>query len=855
MAPLRLALFGLVASVHAVNLPSSYWVSWDTGPAAAPTKPPVVPSKPSVEPFPWPHPHKTSKKSTVVPPKTSTKATPKTTKATLAPPKTSNIISLHPPSYSVSWDTGSAPSPTDEPEPPVFPIPSDQISLGPPSYSISWDTGVGSGPTDVPEPPIFPTPSDQISLGPPSYSISWDTGVPAGPTATAEPTEDPEDPEYPPGPPATSNQISLGQPSASVSWNRRQEEEPEPTEVPEPEFPEEPLPEEPEDPDFPALPNFPQPAPSNVIGITPPKYTIIWGKRQDDEPEPTASPEEPEFPEFPEFPPLPLPTPPSQITLLPPKYSISWGKRQDEPEPTAFPEEPLPEEPEDPDSPAFPNFPQPTPSNDIGITPPKATIIWGKRQEDEPEPTDFPEPEPEDPEEPFPEEPEEPEFPFPAQPTPSNVIGITPPKATIIWGKREAAPATNSYGFSFPTQIVSFQPPKGPKPTRPVYVSWGKRQDDEVTLLPPSASISWGKREEQAPSDTYGLQFPSMSFSWWKPPPKPTSAHVSWGKRQDEDEPTEVPAPPLPIPTPPNQVTLLPPKASVSWGKREADAQFDTHEIHPTGGYMSWGKREAEAQDNTQDIYPTGGYLSWGKREAEAQVNTHIIHHSGGYLSWGRDTAPEPTGAAILVEREVPECLLTKTVTRPVPCPLIICPLGCPSTPPTDTEALLEDTAEGLDCPLTFTVPSKCPTCNCPTPIKPPTALPPSLTLTYKPTPPPIPTTFIIITPGPKPPITKPAPTGCPTSTVTVAPPCVPPLCPLQNIACDFNRVEPVLEKVRRVEKTIVTIKTISPIGTLSIGLPTPVASSCTKAVTKTVALSCPTYTCVPWCEAYQVVR
>ena len=89
------------------------------------------------------------------------------------------------------------------------------------------------------------------------------------------------------------------------------------------------------------------------------------------------------------------------IGIQPPKTTVIWGKRQDESElpEEEFPEEEWPEEPEEP----FP-FPAPTPSNVIDIQPPKTTVIWGKRQDDGTE-------EPELPEEEFPEEewPEEPE--------------------------------------------------------------------------------------------------------------------------------------------------------------------------------------------------------------------------------------------------------------------------------------------------------------------------------------------------------------------------------------------------------------------------------------------------------------
>jgi hypothetical protein len=99
----------------------------------------------------------------------------------------------------------------------------------------------------------------------------------------------------------------------------------------------------------------------------------------------------------------------------PPTY-ISWGKRQDDAEPTDAPEIPddeFPEDPEDPEGPVdIPPFPVPTQPNSIGIQPPTATVIWGKRQ-DEGLPTDFPL---------FPE------------PTPTDEVSNSPPSATVIWG-------------------------------------------------------------------------------------------------------------------------------------------------------------------------------------------------------------------------------------------------------------------------------------------------------------------------------------------------------------------------------------------------------------------------------------
>jgi len=122
----------------------------------------------------------------------------------------------------------------------------------------------------------------------------------------------------------------------------------------------------------------------------------------------------------------------------------------------------------------------------------------------------------------------------------------------------------------------------------------------------------------------------------------------------------------------------------------------------------------------------------------------------------------------------------------------------------------------------------------------------PSLSLIPSHTRAPIPTTFI--TPGPKPPVSYPVPSACTTTTILVSPPripaipCIPPLCPLDKIACDVNKVE-------RVEKVVLTLKTVV---RPSIGKPTPTNIRCSGTATTTVFVPCPTYTCVPntWCGA-----
>ncbi|KAF1973013.1 hypothetical protein BU23DRAFT_141273 [Bimuria novae-zelandiae CBS 107.79] len=330
-------------------------------------------------------------------------------------------------------------------------------------------------------PAALPEPDPQFGIGPSHYSISWDVPLPV---ATVAP-EDPE-PEYPV--PVPSDQISLGQPSATVSW----EGDPVPTDYPE----------EPEDPEKPEVPQVPLPIPTNIISLNPPSFSVSW-----DGPKPPRTTKKPWWP--------PAWTSPNGYVSA----SVSWNKRQDEeePEPTdfpGFPEEPFPEDPEDPEEPnpiSFPGAPATTPPNSIGIQPPKFSFSWGKRQEDEPKPTDFPEAE-------NPGEEANNPIGFPSAPPapPPNSIGIQPSKVSFGWGKR---------GVGKPT--VPVKVPKPPKTTSENWVSWGKRQDDEgsTEVFPPAPT----------PSDQITLIPPTASISWGIPPSKPSSAYVSWGKR-DEDK-------------------------------------------------------------------------------------------------------------------------------------------------------------------------------------------------------------------------------------------------------------------------------------------------------------------------------
>lgn len=863
-------------------------------------------------------------------------------------------VGLNPPSYSVSWET-SAPQPTENPEDPgepgdgfPVPTPSNQISLYPPSYSISWDAGTPAPqPTEDPEDPEepgfpapVPTPSNQISLNPPSYSVSWDTPVPPQPTKKpwtgqpgrptrrppglpsrfsiswftgrpkntggvswdagvpdntagvtwdgAQPTDAPEKPQDPSqypidNQPKPSDQISNNPPTNTVIWGKRQyEEDPEPTEEPEPE----PAPEDPEGPII-IPPFFPTQLPPNTIGIQPPQVSFSWGKRQEDEPTGPV-----------DIPPPPQVTPPDQISIQPPVPSVSWGKRQED-EPTGPIDIPPP--------------PLGTPPNQISMQTPSKSISWGKRQE---EPTDGPI-----------------EIPPPPQFTPPDEISMQPPSPSISWGKRAPGPQTNSYGFEFTRIIPSFSTPKVT-----MAVSWHKRQDDaeptddpidefplpaiptpsdDIGIQPPAASMSWGKRDPEPQSNSWGFHFPTYSFAWPKPP-KQSSAYISWGKRQDEEpEPTEDPVDELPAPaqpTPPDDIGMQPPTATVIWG-RDAQPEPQGNEIgfQPPKATVIWGKekRDPEPQGDDIGMQPPTASVIWGKekRDAEADPQFSLVFPSNvpfpswdpenpwwpkpsqPYVSWGkRDAVPEPTAAPVLEEPKEeakrdanPEAQFSLNFPSNYPFPWWPQPSqpfvswgkrdAAPeptAAPNTDNRKILPRDAEAeaaaeAEAQFSIVFPSNYPrpTWYIPKPSQPyvswgkrdvasePTIAPTPL----KPTPVPIGTLATSIV-GPR-------PSGlCPTITALVAPPCVPPICPhATETPCDYNKPIPAMKKVRKerevenvevVEKTIVTIKTFTPTGT-----PTSIIDKCTQAVTKTIYGTCPTYTCVPWsdCDVAQIVR
>lgn len=440
-------------------------------------------------------------------------------------------------------------------------------------------------------------------------------------------------------------------------------------------------------------PEDPEPEPpkqSDQVGIGKPSGFLSWDKRA---PAPTP-------------PPFPWPTQPNQIGLEPVHATVIWDKRQEDVEPEEpeddFPEDPdFPSEPEEPEEPV----PVPTQPNSIGIQPPTATVIWGKRQE-ETEPIE----EPKIPDDEFPEEPEEP-VPAPTQP---NTIGLEPPVATVIWSKRQ--------DDDFPEDPDFPEEPEEPVPA--------PTQPNTIGLEPPVATVIWGKRQD--------VSLPVEQA------PEPTATG-----------PFEIP--PLPVPTQPNSNEVGQPTATVIWG---------------------------------------------------------------------RDAAPAPTALARLQDRDAAAQFTCGSTTTAYPikaCPKIPCKPECHYSPeflePVDSDPI--DTVTGIPkCPVTKTLTNVCPICVCPTPPPAPTKTP-----------------------------TLPTP-ACPLTTVTTTvtikptPTCAAPTCPPRATPCDLNRPVPRMEKVVR------SIVTVVPI------VPTPKPTKC-GTVTKTlsVAVGCPTYTCVPGCDAARVVR
>jgi len=451
------------------------------------------------------------------------------------------------------------------------------------------------------------------------------------------------------------------------------------------------------------------------------------------------------------------------------------------------------------------------------------------------------------------------------------------------------------------------EPTEEPEPTSDdgePPIETGTKPSDQITLNPPTATISWGKRDVDPPP-TIGLGFPTYSIVWPKFP-LPT-ATVTWGKRQDDEEPippTEaLPEDPVPEPTeilpgpqpdPSDEITLAPPTATVSWGKRDVDPPptiglgFPTYTmIWPkppkTTAHVSWGKRDVDPPPTIGLGFPTytmiwpkppktSAHVSWGKRqEDEVPEPTEIapgpqpdpsdaitIAPPVGTVTWGkRDAAPEPTAAPELLDVEARAAQFTcgsyTTVTSIKSCPRIGCRPPCVFTPEDfelAPDAPWSPTTTDIRCPIVKTATNKCATCQCPTTFASilPTPIRPITTKFPKPDPP--------ITLPHLPVITKSVPlpsssSSCAaTVTQTIVSPCPPPpICPHNAVACTEAKI---VKREAVVEKRVVQVETTVLTPTPVI-LPTRLPSKsvepgrCTGQVTKGVLAPCPTYTCVPW--------
>lgn len=333
-----------------------------------------------------------------------------------------------------------------------------------------------------------------------------------------------------------------------------------------------------------------------------------------DAPVTTDGPDESEYP---------APTPSDQISLGQPSASISWDG------PAVPTEEPAPGDPEDP---------PPSPTDIISLTPPTYSISWDGPQP--PEPTKKPSP-----------------F-WPPRPSHRTSTKKTSTQgyvsASISWGKRDDGP---SYSISW----ESAQPPA---PTRKPWwwppartstngfvsasVSWNKRQDDEdpqPTDVPsdpedPDSPIGFPTGTLPTPSDVVSIQ--------------PPQASISWGKRQEDGDPTEVFPP---APTPSDQVTFAPPSATISWGKRDAEAQ------RPTFG-LGW----PSFSFGLPPVAPSSAYVSWGKRDDDKKHPTTLVTHK--------------TYPTLTVSHHIP-------TSAPSACPTVTKTIVPPCVPPTCPHSLV----------------------------------------------------------------------------------------------------------------------------------------------------------------------
>jgi hypothetical protein len=628
-----------------------------------------------------------------------------------------------------------------------------------------------------------------------------------------------------------------------------------------------PLPTAPTDPETPEEPENPPPAPpapplpSDQITLGPPSASVSWdgpqvptttadavfgrAKRQFDyDPAPTNLPVgDPENPEDPEdggpivIPTLTVLQPSDNIGISPPTATIIWGKRQFENGPDSGDEEP--EDPEDGGPSAIPDGPPQNPPDQITLNPPTATISWGKRQfENGPQPTDVP------------EDPENPDDPGDGGPititgnplqTPHDTVTIAPPTATITWGKRQ---------FEYdpePTDIPENpENPDDPGDSDPITIPGNPPQNppDIVTIAPPTATITWGKRQfeydpeptdmpenTEDPEDGGPIVIPTNQPA--NPPGSigmnPPSATISWGKSQEDEDPTITAIPPN-QPTPSDQITNAPPTASITWGKR----QFE-YNPEPT-----------DLPEDPEDP-ADGGPNVISTNVPQNPPDSIGINPPVATISWGkRDVDLEATNSWGIVwptffpKPTIPGYISWNKAPAPVPTAAIAEPLNaeaayvtCASTNTVTSLHPCPTYSCGGACSLTpgtVTAPAPPPVHNTECPL---TATATNVCASCV-----CHTTLIpstrpnsTITAPPSPPSSFPT-TSCLTITSTIVPPCIPPMCPHpEHIAC-----KKFVPAVREIEKRFVTMTTsVDEVEKCTIPVPT-----------KTLFKGCPTYTCVP---------
>jgi hypothetical protein len=275
---------------------------------------------------------------------------------------------------------------------------------------------------------------------------------------------------------------------------------------------------------------------------------------------------------------------------------------------------------------------------------------------------------------------------------------------------------------------------------------------------------------------------------------------------EDPQGPIEIP--PAPVPTQPNSVGLDPPTVTVIWGKRQEETDPNEDPEDPQGP-IEITPAPVPTQPNSVVLNPPTATVIWGKRQDQT----------------------DPTGEP--VDPEDPEDPENPDFpTDPVPDP----PNSIGIEPPTVTViwGKRQDDSHTIGEPQATVIWGKRQDDS-------QTIGEPQATVIWGKR------DYPVFPPHlPKPTPVLPTPSGCAAPTATLIPVCEPPKCPARSTPCDLNRPVPRMEKraKREIEKRLVTIETVAP----------PV-SKCTVSGTKTVVKTCPTYTCVPGCEAARVVR